>query len=210
MVDVVPVMPVASTLPVVQVSPVEPSPASAVPSPVFGPSPTGTPGPSHTPSFDRGLSPQSGPRSDMDHASCPVHALPAQVSPHRLTLSPDAVPAAPSAPISSSTMVPAGPPVAILSAPASPVSAPSVAKIDHLTAGSQSTTNLKELSLGIKLGHACSRCSHQRQACCIPKGSDLLAKNLQCKCCIYYKEKCKWTLPSATGVSACRSLFHSR
>ena len=214
MVDVVPAMPIAPALPIVRVSPAEPSPASAVPSPVSGPSLTGTPGPSHTPSSGRGLSPQSGPGSDVDRASHPVRALPTWVSPHRLTPSSDAVPAAPFAPVSSSTEVPAGPPivpasppVAVLSAPASPVSTPSVVKIDPPAAGSQSTTDLKELSLGIKLGHACSGCSHWRQACRVSEGSDLSAKDLQCKRCVYYKEKCKWVSSSATGAPACHSLF---
>ncbi|KAI0274031.1 hypothetical protein BGY98DRAFT_1099299 [Russula aff. rugulosa BPL654] len=116
MADVVPAMSVAPALPAVRVSPAESSPAPVVPPPVSGPSPTGTPGPSHTPSSGRGLSPQSGPGSDVDRASRPVRALPARASPHRLTPSPDAAPAAPSAPVSSSTVVPAGPPVAVPSA----------------------------------------------------------------------------------------------
>ena len=76
MVNVVPAMPIAPTLPMMQVSPAEPSPVSAIPSPVSGPSPVGTPGPSRTLSSGCGLSPQSGPRSDMDRASYPVRALP--------------------------------------------------------------------------------------------------------------------------------------
>ncbi|KAI0273145.1 hypothetical protein BGY98DRAFT_1099542 [Russula aff. rugulosa BPL654] len=173
MVDVVSVTPVAPALPAVPVASALPavlvSPANPLLHPWFL-----LPFPGLLPWDTR---PES---SDMDHASRPVCALPVRASPHRLTPSPDAAPAAPSAPVSSSTWFPLVCPLRS-SASVSPVSALSIAEIEPPALW--------------------------RQACRIPKGSNPSAKDLQCKQCIYYKEKCKWTLPSATGSKVSVSVF---